>query len=1068
MKAIAHSNLKSEVALGTPASAGRTSVFGFNAVLLSAVAACLIGGSPARAAAAQPPVRVLLFSGQNNHDWRQTTPRIKAILTASGRFTVNVTERPDQCNAATFARYEVIVSDWNTFPADAKIKEWPASMREAFLKFIRAGGGHVVVHSGSSSFENWTEYRQLSGSAWGKGTGHGPVHTFEVRLVEDHPITQGLEPFRITDELWHRAEVQPRTVLATAFSSKDQGGSSQDEPVAMVTEFGKGRGFTLLLGHDIKAMEAPGFQALLLRGTEWAATGQVAFRGSYPESVIDTALKAAATYHFGDSRQALATVEALVRSASSDPAAKQRLATKLVALLASDATAEAKQFACWQLSLIGSALEVPPLARLLPDTNLTYYARLALERIPGDESLAALQAALTGASGSLRLDLINSLAVRGSEKVVPDLARLINAPDAATASAAIQALGNLRGPSAATALLAAEGNVSAALKPQWAEALLQCAQRLLAAGNTQTVLPILEKLAAQGTMPHIRLAAFPLQVSAMGDQGSALLMSALGGEDKLMQAAAIRALRTTRNAALLNAAADRLDTLALDLQVPVIALLGERGDAVALPAVTKAVASKDASVKRAAIVALGSLGNATTVPVLAGIIEAADSEEKKLIAEALTRLRGAGVDDALVAALRKSSPTTQRGLIRALTAREVKTGIPALIEVASSPDAQVRREALAGLEKIGDTSATVPLVRMLDNSSDTEAIEAALVEICRRETNVEAVVRALPNAVAGKKILLLGVLGAVGGPDALEAVRSATKAEDAETRAAAVRALAAWPDAAPLEELASIGSATSDAKLKALAMRGVARLAPLAKDRSADQLVACLSRAMSGAATAEQKALLGALGEVPSLPAMKAAAAQLAQPELADEAGLAVLKIVEAVGPAHRADARAALEQVRAACRNPAVTERAETMSLRYGDLQNLSLGATATSPDDLDKDGAAGGDQAAIDGKPDTYWDEADNQRLYRLRVQLQQPSRVVFLRLLGWQQHNYAPKNFEVLCDDKVVKQVANATYKNNWLEVNLPPTDCAAVELKITGYYGASPAIRELEIYGKPAGR
>ena len=140
----------------------------------------------------------------------------------------------------------------------------------------------------------------------------------------------------------------------------------------------------------------------------------------------------------------------------------------------------------------------------------------------------------------------------------------------------------------------------------------------------------------------------------------------------------------------------------------------------------------------------------------------------------------------------------------------------------------------------------------------------------------------------------------------------------------------------------------------------------------------------------------------------------------------------------------------------------------RQCDLQNLSLGATATSPDGLEKDGAASGDQAAIDGKPETYWDEADNQKLYRLRVQLPQPSRVVFLRLLGWQQHNYAPKDFEVLCDGKVVKQVANATYKNNWLEVALPPTDCAAVELKITGYYGASPAIRELEIYGKPPGR
>jgi hypothetical protein len=35
-----------------------------------------------------------------------------------------------------------------------------------------------------------------------------------------------------------------------------------------------------------------------------------------------------------------------------------------------------------------------------------------------------------------------------------------------------------------------------------------------------------------------------------------------------------------------------------------------------------------------------------------------------------------------------------------------------------------------------------------------------------------------------------------------------------------------------------------------------------------------------------------------------------------------------------------------------------------------------------------------------------------------------------------------------------------------VDLPPTECRAIELKITGYYGQSPAIRELGLFGKPA--
>jgi hypothetical protein len=47
-----------------------------------------------------------------------------------------------------------------------------------------------------------------------------------------------------------------------------------------VRAFGKGRCFALLLGHDARTMQNAGFQALLVRGTEWAATGKVTVSAS--------------------------------------------------------------------------------------------------------------------------------------------------------------------------------------------------------------------------------------------------------------------------------------------------------------------------------------------------------------------------------------------------------------------------------------------------------------------------------------------------------------------------------------------------------------------------------------------------------------------------------------------------------------------------------------------------------------------------------------------------------------------------------------------------------------------
>src|SRR5205085_1057248 len=50
---------------------------------------------------ADPPasgekLKVLIIDGQNNHNWKETTPHLKRILEASGRFAVDVATTPDK------------------------------------------------------------------------------------------------------------------------------------------------------------------------------------------------------------------------------------------------------------------------------------------------------------------------------------------------------------------------------------------------------------------------------------------------------------------------------------------------------------------------------------------------------------------------------------------------------------------------------------------------------------------------------------------------------------------------------------------------------------------------------------------------------------------------------------------------------------------------------------------------------------------------------------------------------------------------------------------------------------
>ena len=59
-------------------------------LLLTGLALAGSLASPARADDATKKLRVVLIDGQNNHDWRSTSPWLKQVLEESGRFRVDV------------------------------------------------------------------------------------------------------------------------------------------------------------------------------------------------------------------------------------------------------------------------------------------------------------------------------------------------------------------------------------------------------------------------------------------------------------------------------------------------------------------------------------------------------------------------------------------------------------------------------------------------------------------------------------------------------------------------------------------------------------------------------------------------------------------------------------------------------------------------------------------------------------------------------------------------------------------------------------------------------------------
>ena len=272
-----------------------------SAIVLAALGLSLLSQTSTAA------VRVLIIDGQNNHDWKSTTPALKQILEGTGLFQVDVLTTPPKGGDFSgfhpeFAKYQAVVSNYNDFGNGNK---WPDDVKAAFEQYVRGGGGFVSYHAADNAFPDWPEYNQMIGiGGWmGRNENSGPFWYYQDgKLVSDttpgaagnhgartpflvvtrdaaHPIMKGL-PEKWThaaDELYSRMRGPGKnmTVLATAWSDPANRGTGHDEPMLLVLNYGKGRIFHTTMGHDVAAIDCVDFRTTFARGVEWAATGRV-------------------------------------------------------------------------------------------------------------------------------------------------------------------------------------------------------------------------------------------------------------------------------------------------------------------------------------------------------------------------------------------------------------------------------------------------------------------------------------------------------------------------------------------------------------------------------------------------------------------------------------------------------------------------------------------------------------------------------------------------------------------------------------------------------------------------
>jgi type 1 glutamine amidotransferase len=399
--------------------------------LLIIPAVLLITSALFNACQQQQKNKVLIVTGQSTFNWEESSNALKQILENSGLFKVLIHISPQQ--GEDMSGFNPDFSDYDVVLLNYKGDSWSEKTKTSFVDYVKSGGGVVVYNTATGAFPDWEEYNKIIGLGdWGRLEKKSDLYLYweEDSFVYDinpgpagftgtpnefpvtnrnteHPITSGLPKQwkHAKDKLYDRLKgpAENITVLATAYSDTANGGTGRNEPVIFTVKYGEGKVFHTVLGFigegdEMPALECVGFITTLLRGTEWAATGQVTqpVPVDFPNSVsihrwlnfrpltLDEIMERISGYEIGKSRKYLYDLSNRIKKSDGSTETLMKYEKKMLELLNSEATVDSKNFVCTELSWMGSEKSIPALENLTEEEATAEMAAYALKRLKAE------------------------------------------------------------------------------------------------------------------------------------------------------------------------------------------------------------------------------------------------------------------------------------------------------------------------------------------------------------------------------------------------------------------------------------------------------------------------------------------------------------------------------------------------------------------------------------------------------------------------------------------------------------------------------------------------------------
>ncbi len=575
--------------------------------------------------------------------------------------------------------------------------------------------------------------------------------------------------------------------------------------------------------------------------------------------------------------------------------------TEFLAVLRSDAPSADKAIACKQLAIHGSSAAVPDLAKLLPDPQLSSWARIAIEAIPGDEADEALRAAADSLDGQLLVGMINSIGVRRDTGAVDALSKRLQDTDASVASAAAVALGRIGNPAAATILRQSLASASAEVRSAIAEGCVLCAERFYADGNTAEAIAIYDEV-RNADLPEQRIIeATRGAILARNQEGIPLLLEQLRSTERARYRLALGIAREFPGDEIDTALATELAQSKPEIASLLIQAMADRKETVVLAAILQAAESGPKQVRIAAIEALQNVGDDSCLGSLMNIATGGDPDLAKAAQETLAAYPGQKVKDKIIALLPSAKGNNYAMLIQLIGQRRIDA-MPEVLKALDNSDSSVRHAALVALGE------TVPLDQLSvligevvspthndDKSVAVKALRAASVRMPDREACAKILANALDQSSPTAKTTLLEVISEVGGASALQTLADAATNGDPQLLDTSSRLLGKWNNVNAGPVLLDLAKNASEDKYKVRALRGYLGLARKFTDGN-ERAQMCQNAIETAIRPDEQKLALEVLTLRPSAAGLSVAMKSQQVSGLKQDATNAVLTIAQKLG----------------------------------------------------------------------------------------------------------------------------------------------------------------------------